>query len=150
MNCPSASVSIAYCFLTKSVNTISLPESNHHARLAAQNTPAAIPQFHVTKSQPAKIGTRSSATFPFLAGEASIKGMEFLEPFVDAIKAGEFLSLRPRRILELARAKQLPAHPVGEGKRKQWRFRLSELANALGTPPTTIATSSPLATIRRK
>jgi hypothetical protein len=74
--------------------------------------------------------------------------MDF-EPFVDAIKAGEFLSLRPRRVLELARAKQLPAHPVGSGARKQWRFRLSELSSALGTPPTTIAISSPLA-IRRK
>jgi hypothetical protein len=67
------------------------------------------------------------------------------EPFVDAIKAAEFLSLRPRRILELARAQQIPAHPVGAGKRKQWRFRLSELAAAVGGTKTTIAGGSPLA-----
>jgi hypothetical protein len=53
------------------------------------------------------------------------------EPFVDAHRAAEFLSLRPRRILELARAAQIPAHPVGTGTRKQWRFRLSELAIAV-------------------
>jgi hypothetical protein len=72
------------------------------------------------------------------------------EPFVDAIKAGNFLSLRPRRILELARARQLPAHPVGLGKRKQWRFRLSELANAVSTNQATIPNGSPLAPTWRK
>jgi hypothetical protein len=67
------------------------------------------------------------------------------EPFVDSIKAAEFLSLRPRRILELARASEIPAHPVGSGTRKQWRFRLSELAAAVGGTKTTIPGGSPLA-----
>jgi hypothetical protein len=53
------------------------------------------------------------------------------EPFVDAQKAGEFLSLRSRRVLELARRGAIPAHPLGEGLRKVWRFRLSELASAV-------------------
>ena len=53
------------------------------------------------------------------------------EPFVDSQTAAEFLSLRPRRLLELARAHILPGHPLGIGKRKVWRFRLSELAAAL-------------------
>lgn len=53
------------------------------------------------------------------------------EPFVDPQTAAEFLSLRPRRLLELARAHILPGHPLGIGKRKVWRFRLSELATAL-------------------
>jgi hypothetical protein len=70
------------------------------------------------------------------------------EPFVDSIKAGEFLALKPRRILELARAGQIPAHPVGAGRRKQWRFRLSELAIAIaggsGKPPqSTIVPAAP-------
>jgi hypothetical protein len=65
------------------------------------------------------------------------------EPFVDAIRAGEFLSLTPRRILELARAQQIPAHPLGAGRRKQWRFRLSELAAAIAGTETTIAGGSP-------
>jgi hypothetical protein len=54
-----------------------------------------------------------------------------LEPFVDAARAAEFLSLKPRRVLELARAGQLPAYPLGDGLRRVWRFRLSELATAL-------------------
>jgi hypothetical protein len=53
------------------------------------------------------------------------------EPFVDAAKASEFLSLKPRRVLELARTGELPAYPLGTGKRRVWRFRLSELAAAL-------------------
>jgi hypothetical protein len=53
------------------------------------------------------------------------------EPFVDAIEAGAFLRLRPRRVLDLARHGTIPAYPVGSGKRRVWRFRLSELASAL-------------------
>jgi hypothetical protein len=53
------------------------------------------------------------------------------EPFVDSEEAGHFLSLRPRRVLELARRGAIPAHPLGEGLRKVWRFRLSELASAV-------------------
>lgn len=56
---------------------------------------------------------------------------EALERFVDADEAAKFLSLNRRRILELARAGKLPAHPIGEGTRRLWRFRLSELADAL-------------------
>jgi len=53
------------------------------------------------------------------------------EPFVDAVAAGEFLHLRPRRVLELARRGVLPAYPLGDGERRIWRFRLSELASTL-------------------
>jgi hypothetical protein len=56
---------------------------------------------------------------------------EALERFVDADEAATFLSLTRRRILELARAGKLPGHPIGESARRVWRFRLSELANAL-------------------
>lgn len=54
-----------------------------------------------------------------------------LEGFVDADEAGKFLSLNRRRILELARAGKLPGHPIGDGARRTWRFRVSELAAAL-------------------
>jgi hypothetical protein len=54
-----------------------------------------------------------------------------LEPFVDATKAAQFLNLRPRRVLELARQSVLPAYPIGTGRRRVWRFRLSELASAV-------------------
>lgn len=53
------------------------------------------------------------------------------EPFVDATTAGTFLHLRPRRVLELARQGVLPAYPLGDGKRRVWRFRLSELDSAM-------------------
>ena len=55
------------------------------------------------------------------------------EPFVDAVEAGEFLRLRPRRVLELARQGVIPAYPLGQGRRRVWRFRLSELAAAIGS-----------------
>jgi len=57
--------------------------------------------------------------------------LETLERFVDADEAAKFLSLPRRRILELARAGRLPGHPIGNGARRVWRFRLSELANAV-------------------
>ena len=53
------------------------------------------------------------------------------EPFVDAEHAGNFLQLKPRRVLQLARQGKLPAYPIGDGLRKVWRFRLSELATAV-------------------
>ena len=56
---------------------------------------------------------------------------EALESFVDADEAARFLSLTRRRIMELARAHRLPGHPIGDGARRVWRFRLSELAAAV-------------------
>lgn len=57
------------------------------------------------------------------------------EKFVDQHVAGEFLSLGPRRVLELARRHKLPAYPIGDGVRRVWRFRLSELAAAMIKEP---------------
>jgi excisionase family DNA binding protein len=56
---------------------------------------------------------------------------ETLESFVDADEAAKFLSITRRRVLELARARRLPGHPIGDGSRRVWRFRLSELAAAV-------------------
>jgi len=53
-----------------------------------------------------------------------------IEPFVDANRAAEFLALTRRRVLEMARSGAIPAHAIGEQRRKVWRFRLSELADA--------------------
>ncbi len=53
------------------------------------------------------------------------------EAFVDADEAAKFSSLARRRVLDLARAKKLPGHPIGDGARRVWRFRLSELAAAI-------------------
>ena len=53
------------------------------------------------------------------------------ESFVDSVAAAEFLSITPRRALDMARAGAVPAHPLGRGARKTWRFRLTELAASL-------------------
>lgn len=53
------------------------------------------------------------------------------EKYVDAVVAAEFLSIKPRRILDMARAGAVPSHPLSSGRRREWRFRLSELEAAL-------------------
>ena len=56
-----------------------------------------------------------------------------IEPFVDAERAAEFLVITRRHLLEMARAGEIPAHPIGGGRRRTWRFRLSEIADAIST-----------------
>jgi excisionase family DNA binding protein len=50
-----------------------------------------------------------------------------LEPFVNAMDAAKFVQLHPATVQRLAREGVLPGHPVGDGQRRRWRFRLSEL-----------------------
>ncbi len=49
------------------------------------------------------------------------------EPFVDAERAAAFLDLRRKTLLELARKGKLPGYPIGFGRRRMWKFRISEL-----------------------
>ena len=49
------------------------------------------------------------------------------EYYVDAAEAARFLCIHPRTLQQLARAGIVPAHPLGSGPRKFWRFLLSEL-----------------------
>lgn len=56
------------------------------------------------------------------------------EPFVDEHVVAQFLNLASRRVLELARKGELPAHPIGN-LRKTWRFRLSEIENHFNRRP---------------
>jgi len=53
------------------------------------------------------------------------------ERFVDVANAAEFLSCSPRYLMDLARRAAIPAHPLGTGTRRVWRFKLSELESAL-------------------
>jgi hypothetical protein len=66
-----------------------------------------------------------------------------IEPFVDADTAAEFLVITRRHLLEMARARVIPAHPIGSGRRKTWRFRLSEIADAISTENLTRTTPKP-------
>ena len=49
------------------------------------------------------------------------------EYFVDAAEAAKFLGLNRRTLMKMAREGSVPAHPLGDGARKLWRFLLSEL-----------------------
>lgn len=40
------------------------------------------------------------------------------EPYVDSLRAAEFLAMSRKTLLELARKGRVPAHPVGQGVRK--------------------------------
>ena len=75
------------------------------------------------------------------------------EPFVDADVVAIFLSLERRLVLDWARCGDIPAHPLGRGKRRTWRFRLSEVAEAVISHKepnqSTILPGSPQAARRR-
>jgi excisionase family DNA binding protein len=53
------------------------------------------------------------------------------EPYVSPEKAAEFLGINGKCaravVNRMARTGRLPAHALNVGKRRQWRFRLSEL-----------------------
>jgi predicted site-specific integrase-resolvase len=51
------------------------------------------------------------------------------EPFVTPEVAARFLSISPVTIKKMARDGCLPAHAIGDGLRKRWRFRISELVS---------------------
>jgi hypothetical protein len=53
------------------------------------------------------------------------------EQFVDGQRAADFLGVPRKTLLNLARQGFVPAHPIGNGVRHTWRFRLSELASWL-------------------
>jgi hypothetical protein len=59
----------------------------------------------------------------------SIREIDFgpFEYFVDEQVIARFLDMTPRRVLEMARSGEIPAHPIGSGVRKTWRFRVSEI-----------------------
>jgi excisionase family DNA binding protein len=49
------------------------------------------------------------------------------EPYVSAEAAARYLDIKPKTLLGKARKGQIPAYPWGDGIRKTWRFKLSEL-----------------------
>jgi excisionase family DNA binding protein len=59
-----------------------------------------------------------------------------LEPYIEVGRAAAYLSMSRKTLLKKARAGRLPAHPIGEGRKKMWRFRLSELDRWMQTEVT--------------
>jgi len=54
------------------------------------------------------------------------------EPFVSVRKAADFVEVRPRHLLALARKGIAGAYPLDpNARRKVWRFLLSELSAAI-------------------
>jgi len=49
------------------------------------------------------------------------------EAYVSPEEAAAFLKINRLKIIRMARSGSVPAHPLGTGKRRQWRFKLSEL-----------------------
>ena len=83
--------------------------------------------------------------------------VEQLEPFVDAGAVAAFLCVERRQVLEMARRGVIPSHPLkaqGEGARSIWRFRLTEVADAVpgrsGKPAqSTIVSAAPMSQRRK-
>lgn len=49
------------------------------------------------------------------------------EPYVDVKRAAAYLSVAITTLNEWARLGKVPAYPWGDGSRKTWRFKLTEL-----------------------
>ena len=60
------------------------------------------------------------------------------EPYVDADGAATFLSIARKTLLALARSGRIPGHPIGQGSRRIWRFRLSELSRWMNEEAVTL------------
>ena len=67
------------------------------------------------------------------------------EPFVDEDVIALFLSITPRRVLEMARDGEIPAHPIGRRSRNTWRFRVSEIDAHFSTKENTTGATLRLA-----
>ena len=52
---------------------------------------------------------------------------------LDAKEAASFLKINSRTLVRWARCGYLPAHPLGEGKRRIWRFFEKELLDWIET-----------------
>ena len=49
------------------------------------------------------------------------------EPYIDPQEAARFLSISAKTLTRLARQGLVPAHAIGDGTRRRWRFLKSEL-----------------------
>ena len=71
------------------------------------------------------------------------------EPFVSADTAAQFLSIKRRYLLALARSGIAGAYAIGSGSvRKIWVFRLSELATSVEQQNSLIQNTRKCVTIR--
>jgi hypothetical protein len=98
-----------------------------------------IPVEAATGGETGGSATAFSAPSTVITGAASRQVLVTPEPFVSADEAAEFLCVKRRYLLELARRGITGAYALGTGsKRKIWVFRLSELAASIVRSETSI------------
>ena len=78
-------------------------------------------------STPPEINIRRQAVDPRECVQASQPVAHQFERPVDCKEAGQYLRLHPKTVERMARDTELPAHPVGNGRRRHWLFFISEL-----------------------
>lgn len=66
---------------------------------------------------------------------------------LDAVEAAKIMGMNSRTLVLWARRGYVPAHPLGEGKRRTWRFFESELLEWVERQRNACASSSPDDTI---
>jgi hypothetical protein len=77
-------------------------------------------------------GQLAEAAGPQFTGEVNSPSTSpAFEPYVPPEVVADFLAVKRREILQWARAGLIPAHPLGHGKRRTWRFRLSDVNAAV-------------------
>lgn len=63
---------------------------------------------------------------------SALPAVRELEPFVDPDTAAAFVGITRRTLLQKVRAGKIPGYPLDRGaKKKEWRFKLSELDRSL-------------------
>jgi excisionase family DNA binding protein len=67
---------------------------------------------------------------------SSLSDSPVSEPYIEAGRAADYLSISRKTLLKKARSGRLPAHPIGDGRKKMWRFRVSELDHWMQTEVT--------------
>ena len=105
-----------------------------------------------TSSQPVRAGEFSpeeATACQSGTGNVEVCASPITEPFASADEAAQFLSIKRRYLLELARRGIAGAYALGTGsKRNIWVFRLSELAASVVREQTRITKSPKTCTIR--
>jgi hypothetical protein len=74
-------------------------------------------------------------TLPNLSAVSQV----FSEPYVDAERAAAHLSISRKTLLRLARKGAVPGHGIGQGRKRMWRFRISELDYWMQTEVTLVS-----------
>jgi hypothetical protein len=99
-------------------------------------------QDYSVTSQQQRSGVVNEQTLEHLTATESISSnpvadFRGYEPFVDEDVIALFLSVTPRRVLEMVRDGEIPAHPIGRRSRNTWRFRISEVSAAVSAKENT-------------